>query len=172
MKEKHANKKKETVHTLEESKSEELTNSDGLPSPTTVTCQQERAPQAPETSELPKDLEQLEQKMLASIRTAVKQAIDTNDAKSLNNEQKGLVTSSRQMKRKNMKVKKEEKERRENEYITLFPSCQNYSDEKAHISPKRQERRKHWKEKINHAASTPQQTSSAKESTPLSPVHS
>ena len=64
----------------------------GLPSRTTVTCltreptiatsdnQQECAPQAPETSELPRDLEQLEQKMSATIRTAVKQAIGTFQA--------------------------------------------------------------------------------------------
>ena len=64
-------------------------SSAGLLSPITVTCltreptiatsdnQQECGPQAPETSELPRDLEQLEQKMSASIRTDVKEAIDT-----------------------------------------------------------------------------------------------
>ena len=64
-------------------------SSAGLPSPITVTCltrkptiattdnQQECAPQAHETSELPRDLEQLEQKMSASIRNDVKEAIDT-----------------------------------------------------------------------------------------------
>ena len=61
-----------------------------LTSTTTVTClireptiatsdhQQECAPQAHETSELPRDLEQLKQKMSASIWTAIKQAIDTS----------------------------------------------------------------------------------------------
>ena len=64
-------------------------SSAGFLSPITVTCltreptiatsdnQQECGPQAPETSELPRDLEQLEQKMSASIRTDVKEAIDT-----------------------------------------------------------------------------------------------
>ena len=64
-------------------------SSAGLLSPITVTCltreptiatsdnQQECGPQAPETIELPRDLEQLEQKMSSFIRTDVKEAIDT-----------------------------------------------------------------------------------------------